>query len=546
MIAAKLWAGLLAVLAATLSTGPAAAQTDAVVQADALFSAITEDRPGAVVAVARGGETIYARAFGAADLEQSRPMTMATRFHVASLSKQFTGLAVALLARDGRIDLQADVRTYLPELPDFGARITVEQLLRHTGGLRDQWELFILSGTDIQGYLRQAAVLSLVGHQRELNFAPGSEFRYSNTGYTLAAEIVARVAAMPFRRFLEERIFAPLGMRDSFVYDDAAELVPGRAQSYRVGPDGRPQIARLNYATYGATSVMTTAADLLRWSRELLHPAVFDAGLIRALAEPGRLADGTPLNYGLGMYRTQIAGRAAIMHGGADAGFRAILASFPEEDASLVILSNGAADTASLHEALVEIFLNRRAPQVLPTVADPQRVARLAGYYVGSWGPALELQQDGGRLVRLLGGQRQAAAFRADGTFEFRAPTMRLRPVTAADGTVTGLDELPLMGPPIRYRRTERVVPSLRAVTALAGDYRSAELDVTYRLAMVNGRLVLTSLRDPEPVPLIPAERDRFDAGFSRIAIERGRNGEAVGFTVTTGRIRNLHFVRQR
>lgn len=526
---------------ALLAAAPAAAQPappDRAARADALFSAMTPDRPGAVVAVARGGELVYARAFGAADLEQRTPITMATRFHVASISKQFTAFAVALLAREGKIDLGADIRTYLPELPDFGTPITVAQLLHHTSGLRDQWDLFVLSGTDMQSHLRQGAIFSLLRNQRALNFAPGTEYRYSNSGYSLAAEIVAQVSGMPFRRFVEERIFAPLGMGDSLIYDNSAEIVPGRAQSYRLTPAGTPEIVRLNYNNYGATSMITTAGDLLKWSRELLQPRVFDAALIGSLSRPVRLADGTALDYGFGMYRTPVAGRPAIMHGGADAGFRAIIASFPAEDASIVILSNGVADVTALNEALVDIFLNP-TPRPNP-VATPQpaELARLAGYYVASWGPGIELAVEGGELVRIAGGPRQAATFRPDGTFEFRTPTLRYRATSA------GIEELPVIGPPLPYRRTERAAASAADLAALAGDYRSRELDVTYTLSVRGSQLVLTSLRAPEPILLVPGERDRFDMPFGTIGIVRGPSGRASGLSVTTGRVRDLRFDR--
>lgn len=376
-----------------LAGAPAAARPGTPAQAaDELFAQMTPDRPGAVAIVARGDEILYANAFGSADVEQRTPITLSTRFHVASVSKQFTAMAVALLAQDGRMNLNEDIRTYLPELPDLGARITVADLLHHTSGLRDQWDLLILSGTDIESLLTQGAILNLVRAQRELNFVPGSEFRYSNTGYTLAAEIVARRSGMPFRQFVQERIFAPLGMDDSLIYDDAGELVPGRAQSYQVMPDGTVRLRRLNYSNYGATSLFTTAGDLLKWSRELLDPKVFDPALIRSLSEPRTLADGTVSNYGLGLFRGRVRGREAVMHGGGDAGFRAMLASYPDEDASIIILSNGAANTGDLHEGLVEIFLGG---EVLPPGdrgSDPERLKKLAGTYANDWGRTLELE----------------------------------------------------------------------------------------------------------------------------------------------------------
>ena len=199
-----------------------------------------------------------------ADLEHGAPVTATTRFHVASVSKQFTAFAVLLEAAANRVDLAADIHAYLPELADYGASVTVSDLVHHTGGLRDQWELMMLSGTPLDGIIRQSAIVAMAARQKELNFPPGTDFRYSNTGYSLLAEIVARTSGKPFARYLEEAVFAPLGMRESLVYGDASRLLPDRAMSYRFNARGELRLARLNYSNYGATSLHTTARDLAK------------------------------------------------------------------------------------------------------------------------------------------------------------------------------------------------------------------------------------------------------------------------------------------
>ena len=526
---------------------PAAAQLDARSRsADALFGKMAADEPGAVVIIARGGETLYSRAFGSADLEQRQRITLDTRFHVASVSKQFTALAVALLAQDGRIDLDADVRKYLPELPDFGAKIRVADLLHHTSGLRDQWDLLELSGTGIESLITQEAILGLVRAQRELNFVPQTEYRYSNTGYSLAAEVVARVSGMPFRRFVQKRIFTPLGMKSSLIYDNAAELIPGRAQSYGLSRAGVVGLRRLNFSNYGATSMFTTAADLLKWSREILHPRVFKPALIASLHEPTRLLDGTPSNYGLGMYRSKVRDHTSIMHGGSDAGFRALMASHPDQDVSMIILSNGSADVGRLHEGLVDVYLNEQRkpdPVVQPTA---NQLARLAGYYASGWGAGLELKVEGNDLVRAAGAPPGRATFRLDGTIEFSAPTMRLKVLGSGSGPALALKDRPISGPPVRYDRVEKVAVSRTDLMALAGRYRSPELDITYELAVADDALTLSSLQSPNPVPLTSIGRNWFDLPGARLTIVRGTDERPEAIRITTGRVRNLRFERVR
>jgi CubicO group peptidase (beta-lactamase class C family) len=543
-------AGGIAVLMAALVAAPlavraqapppaAAAAASPEARADAILSRFTPDRPGLQALVVRGGQVIYERNLGAADLEHAAPVTAATRFHVASVSKQFTAFAVLQLARAGKVDLDADIHAYLPELADFGTKVTVSDLVHHTSGLRDQWELEILSGTSIDSVIRQKAILAMAASQKGLNFPPGTDFRYSNTGYSLLAEIVARVSKQPFKAYMREHVFAPLGMSDTLIYDDVADILPNRAMSYAPGLDGKPRISRLNYANYGATSLTTTARDLAKWSAELMHPKVFDAAMVREAEAPGRLRDGRPLNYGFGMLRDTIAGHAGFGHGGADAGYRAYILSFPAEDATVVVLSNGAADTGAISEGLVRIFLGD-GPSAAPKMiaADPATFARLAGYYVSPWGPGLELKADGDRLVGLLGGMvRQPGGLLAGGGFYLGAPANAYR--VQPDGSLAQWQQTG--GLDVVYRRAERVKPQPAALKALEGAYRSDELDVTYKLAVVGDHVVLTSLRN-DPVELYAADADHFENPQVRMGVLRDKRGRPAGLEITTGRIRNLPF----
>jgi CubicO group peptidase (beta-lactamase class C family) len=512
--------------------------TAAVAQADALLAAFTPDRPGLAVLVARGGETLYERYLGAADLEHDVPASPATRFHVASVSKQFTAFAAVQLAHGGKLDLEADIRTWLTEMPDFGETITVSNLIHHTSGLRDQWELMMLSGTPLDGLIRQKAILAMAARQTALNFSPGTDFCYSNTGYSLLAEIVARASGAKFHQYLQEQVFAPMGMDDTVVYGNANQLLKNRAASYALGPDGAIRLVRLNYSNYGATSLQSTPRDLLKWSREILHPAVFDPALMASLEVPGRLRDGRALTYAAGLIVDPIGGRRAVWHSGGDAGYRSILISFPDQDASVVVLSNGAADTGKVSADLADIFLEGGAPAAETVAADEATLAALAGYYVGDWGAGFDLKLEDGKLVSMLYGARAEASFLANDRF-------RLGPSTEpyarrADGA---LELRTLGGLTATWRPARRATPAADDLAALAGDYRCDELDVTYTLSPADAGIAMSSLRS-EPLPLAAADEDRFEGGGVRLAVTRGADGEAVGFTVATGRVRGVAFRR--
>lgn len=196
---------------------------------DALFAQFDRrDSPGVAVGIFQNGKVLYCRGYGMADLEQGVAIGPDTIFHVASVSKHFTAFAVALLARDGKLRLDDDVRTYLPYVPDFGSVIRVRHLIHHTSGLRDQWDLFALGGKSFSDVLDTRQVINMISRQRTLNFTPGSATEYSNTGYTLLGEIVHATSGQTLREFTTQRMFQPLGMTHTFFYDDVTEIVPGR------------------------------------------------------------------------------------------------------------------------------------------------------------------------------------------------------------------------------------------------------------------------------------------------------------------------------
>ena len=219
----------LSVFTAALAFGlpvAASAQTLTSVQIKRIDSVFSQfdgtNRPGCALGVGQGGVPVYARGYGMSDLQHGVPITPQSIFHVASVSKQFTAFAVGLLAQDGKISLDDDVRKYIPELPVYGKTITIRHLIYHTSGIRDQWELLGMAGWRYPDDLfTQEDVLDIVVRQKALNFSPGDEYVYSNSGYSLLAMIVQRVSGKTLREFANQRIFQPLGMTST------QELRPG-------------------------------------------------------------------------------------------------------------------------------------------------------------------------------------------------------------------------------------------------------------------------------------------------------------------------------
>ena len=223
-----------------------------------------KDTPGAAVAVVREGKVIFSKGYGMANLEYDIPITAKTVFHMASVSKQFTAFAIAHLAQQGKISLDDPVQKYIPEVPEFEKTITVRHLVHHISGLRDQWTLLMMAGWRLDDVITKDHILSLVKNQKDLNFEPGARYMYSNTGYTLMAEIVARVSGKSFAQWTKENIFDPLQMEQTLFYDDHEKIVKNRAYSYYSGDEGYKKSV-LSYANVGATSLFTTVEDLSLW-----------------------------------------------------------------------------------------------------------------------------------------------------------------------------------------------------------------------------------------------------------------------------------------
>ncbi len=328
-------------------------------EVDAIFAQWDRlDSPGCAVSVIDDGEVIYARGYGSAQLEYQVPITPNTVFHVASVSKQFAAFALALLETQGKLDLDDDVRKYIPEVPDFGATITLRHLLNHTSGLRDQWSLLSLAGWADDDVITHQDVMRVVASQRELNFPPGDRELYSNTGYTLVAEVVRRVTGRTLRQFAESEMFEPLEMTRTHFHDDHTEVVPGRAYSFQPTADGGWDHGVLSFSVVGATSLFTTVMDLARWQENLDYGDVGGMETVEKMFVRGVLNDGTALDYALGIVHGTYRGVRTTSHSGGDAGFRSYLVRFPEQQLSVAVLANAPLNTRTLAMRVADLYLS--------------------------------------------------------------------------------------------------------------------------------------------------------------------------------------------
>jgi CubicO group peptidase (beta-lactamase class C family) len=411
------------VLALLLMAVPALAQNprdSAVAAVDRAFENYRGTSvPGCAVAVSRDGNVVLERAYGMANLETSTPIQPGTIFHVASVSKQFTAMAILLLAKDGRLSLDDDIRKHLPEIPDYGPTITIRHLLNHTSGLRDQWDLLALArGRFEENRITEADVLDIVPRQKALNFMPGAEYMYSNTGYTLAAVIVKRVSGRSLRAFAHERIFAPLGMNDTHFHDDFTMVVPGRAWAYvpAFGAATNFRTSVPNYDTYGATSLFTTVGDLLKWERNFTTMKVGDAALFTEMHRNGRLNGGDSTGYALGVGVGAYRGARIVEHTGGDAGYRSYLGRFPDQKLAIALACNtSTANVSALPRRIADIYIGdllaTQSPPVTPqgvALTAEQLRGRAGAYFQPTLVQFAEITFRDGKLF--LGAHRQQRA----------------------------------------------------------------------------------------------------------------------------------------
>jgi CubicO group peptidase (beta-lactamase class C family) len=370
-----------AVFAAVLSV-VASAQPQApwITRVDAVFADVANPgSPGCALAVFRDGRIAYERGYGTADLEHDVPIAPASVFYVGSLSKQFTAFAVALAASDGKLSLDDDIRKWIPELPDYGSRITVRHLVHHTSGLRDYNTVFDIAGRRNDEAFDNQTVLRIVARQRALNFKPGDEYLYSNSGYVMLSLIVERATGTPLAQFVKSRIFEPLGMRDTQFYDDVTRIVKNRAFAFDRGPSGDWRDNTPHSQRTGAGGVLTTVRDLLAWDNNVYEPKVGSRALIASTHQTGTLNSGKALNYAHGLQIGEYRGEKVVEHGGSLGGYRAHLMRFPDARTSVACLCNfGTSNPGERAQRVADEVLRDRFQKPVPTSNAPAPAAARA------------------------------------------------------------------------------------------------------------------------------------------------------------------------
>lgn len=511
------------------------------------------DSPGCALAVMQNGEIIYKHGYGMADLEHGAPITPATPFHVASVSKQFTAAAIVLLAQQGRLSIDDDVRKYIPELPDFGVRITIRNLLHHTSGLRDQWDLLEFAGWRYSlDLITNQDVLDVISRQKELNFRPGDRFLYSNTGYTLLGEIVHRISGKSLREFTTERIFRPLGMSSTHFRDDHAELIKGEAYGYVPSKNNTWRLSVTNFDTVGATSLFTTVEDLSRWDQNFYNPKVGGAQFLEQMMHRDPLNGGQPQNYAFGLVIGNYHGLPTLGHDGADAGYRATFIRFPNQSFSIACLCNAGPDAqpGSLAHRVADVFLAKgykvsTEPSKIPELTPAQLERFTGAYWNANTDEIRTIMLSPGKLQLASGADSIPLHAIASDVFRLGNLPIELHFFKSAGGKPSGVRVLSEYEMPESFELLPPFTLQPGAVHEYSGDYVSDEIDPVYRVTDDGTKVILKRLKH-EPEVLDAKAPDLFSADFGTVHFIRDARRHVSGMLVSSDRVYKLRFRKKR
>ena len=534
--------------------------TDPVERLDQLMSPWDgDDRAGAIAAVVDNGELTHVHTVGMANLSHGVPWQRGTISNIGSVSKQFTAMGLLVLEGRGEISLDDDIREYIPELPDFGEPITPRQLLNHTSGYREIYNLMRIDGFGGEDTFSREHAITVVQRQPELQNRPHTEWNYNNTGFILLSLLVERVTGQSFADYMRESVFEPVAMTDTRMKMVQGELIPGSAQGYTPYEGGGYRTTRDLPASAGAGGVYTTVDDLHRWLLNFRDPALGGPEAIEAMTTTAVLESGDSTGYGLGLGLGELGGRTVYSHTGGDVSHRAYLGYLPELESGVILMSNNGAFNLGLGPQVARLFFaDELEPEEEETSAaegdadaegsmSDERKQAIDGDWVletqGLTIPMTVSVDDDEVYIEFTGQDRTAAQTTSDSTVTIAAADATFTFRAEPDGSVTS-GVASQGGIELTMRRAERTTLTAADLQGYAGRYFSEELEATMHIAVEDGGLVLHQLGQ-SPQPLSPVSGDSFSAEvfhLNEIAFERSGSGGVTGFTVSNGRTRGVLF----
>ena len=521
---------------------------------DQAASQLYKDTPGAVVGVVEGGKLTFVKGYGAADLTNSLPFTAETPTNIGSSAKQFTGFALALLASQGKLSLDDDVRKHIPELKDFGQKVTLRNLITHTTGYREFVNTLIIEGRQVlEGdYIASEEVIKVVNRAPTLQNVPGAEWNYNNSAFSLATIVVERVTGQPFPEFMREHVFIPLGMTKTWVRASPGQIIPHRTIGYIPGDLGFREVRDL-FASAGAGGIYTTPGDAAKWMHNFKTGGLGGPAVIKEMTTSFVLNNGKPSNYGFGVFLDSTRGLRRWQHGGNDVAHSSSFVYYPDLDAGYVVFSNYQGVPGGIAGVVADAFFGSKmtassratagAGGASGTNVSAQTLRRYAGKYemttLGNMQVSVELQS--GQLRVQVPGQ-EALPLRAISQTSFEVVGAPAKITFNAEGDGPAQSITFSQGGEHPGKRVQEKPADLNSYT---GRFFSEEMETFYDLSIEDGKLVIRHRRFG-PVALTPTSGDNFSATLpvSDVAFKRDAQGNITGFEAGNGRARGIVFTK--
>jgi CubicO group peptidase (beta-lactamase class C family) len=536
---------------------------------DGIFSDLTKPgSPGCALGIFRDGEVIYARGYGLANIEENVPITAKTVFDVGSLAKQFTAASILLLEQQGKLRLQDDVYKYLPDLPDYSSqydrKITILDLLNHTSGLRDYVSLFLLSGINGDNVTTNRDAFGIIACQKSLNFSPGSDWQYSNSGYLLLSLIVEKASGKSLKEFAAQNIFQPLGMLHTQYRDDHTLLIPHRALGYDPGENGTYKLSVSYGEETGDGMVQTSIEDLHKWDETFYSGGPWGTDFASRMEQKAALGDGTTMEWGKGLFIGEYRGQRIVWDSGGSGGYHAYTLRFPQQHFSITCLCNrGGMNRAKRVRAVADLYLDHALEARHAASASnltSEQLQTLVGQYRDPMrGDVYRVSLIDGQLW--IDFEGNLLEIRPTAPMEFEPAEypmdLQLRFEPAHASNPRRLIIHPPFLSPVTADAVSPVTPSSSELALYAGDYWSDELRATYRLGVRNSKLQMVALVGADGIihdgevpfdELRPSITDEFDLKGAPIIVRFLRNTkkEVTGFILSGFHERGILFARSK
>lgn len=529
-------------------------QIDASQEIDSIFTNWNKaDVPGCALGIIKEGKLIYAKGYGMANLEYDIPNAAHTVFRIGSTSKQFTAACIVLLAEKNKLSLDDNLKSLFPDFPTYAEKITIRHLLNHTSGIRDYLQISYLKGLGDDDYYTDYQVMKWLVNQTDLNFEPGEEYLYSNSGYWLLGQIVSKVAGMNMAEFAEKEIFEPLGMHDTHFHNDHTQIVKNRASGYVPDNDGTYKISMTTLDMIGDGGIFTTINDIKKWDDAYYESNTLSRAFWDVMTQQGKLNNGEVINYASGLGISTYKGLKTIRHGGAFVGFRAELLRFPEQKLSIAIFANrGDANPSGMANQVADILLKDELIEEVVRIDTKVKVddtkeefqlGQLVGDYEIQPGVVarLSIENDSLHVLQTWNESTYNIVRVRGNTFQIPGnEKLSFKFSDLRDGftqTITIIQD----GRETKTKRKEAIDLSGIDLNDYVGSYYSKELDVTYDFEIENEALKV-GIKEKQPLmDCTIIETDQFIMEFGIVRFQR-TDDLVSSFELDSGRAKNLKF----